>query len=370
MGSQQLPFGITSKYFDNFKGYFTFYGDNPNAPGIGDADLGGKFMYTLVNINYVASLMKKWRATNTKGDVYFVDLVKDILDGISKATGGYNEFRIVPDDDTRCVRILDDRRTVGPGQPIPDYTEIPILGKKSIVYNFNYTSKIAPNTAAMIVVAAQAQPYGVQGAENALAFSHLNKGLYNRLGTVRVDAANDLNQSANTNDNTIQKYIELRDFIRNIYDGTGGANALSTEEANEVLTQAESGSQNSDVLVKEALLKRTTDTYNEMIKLANGLQDVGEIAELTRVYNLSVARIESLPPQDLIGELSVERNDQGNIIIPSETQAIWVHNLFLGKSIFSEIRYKSPNLIEDTEIEEKWTSYARKQTGIPLGSFY
>ena len=232
MGSQQLPFGITSTYFDNIKSYFPFYGNNSSAPGIGDADLGGKFMYTLVNINYVANLMKKWRATNTKGDVYFIDLVKDILDGISKATGGYNEFRIVPDDDTQCIRILDDRR-IGAGGTISEYTEIPILGKKSIVYNFDYTSKISPNTAGMVVVAAQAQPYGVQGAENALAFSHLNKGLYNRLGTVRVDSANDSNQNASTNDNTVQRYVELRDFIEKIYDavGTGARSSTAAESA-------------------------------------------------------------------------------------------------------------------------------------------
>ena len=233
IGSQQLPFGITSKTFSAIQTSYPFYGSNDKSPELGNADLGGKFMYTLVNINWVAGILKKWRATDTKGNVYFVDLVKDILDGISKATGGYNEFRIVPDDDSRCVRILDDRRTTGPGpgQSIPTYTEIPVLGKKSIVYNFNYTSKISPNTAAMVVVAAQAQPYGVQGAENALAFSHLNKGLYNRLNTVTVDAATDLNKTANTDDDTEQRYIELRTYIENIYDGTGGAKTENEKKA-------------------------------------------------------------------------------------------------------------------------------------------
>jgi hypothetical protein len=75
----------------------------------------------------------------------------------------------------------------------------------------------------MIVVAAQAQPYGVQGAENALAFSHLNKGLYNRLDTVVVDSANDLNKNVSTDSTVEQRYIELRTYIKNIYDGVGGA---------------------------------------------------------------------------------------------------------------------------------------------------
>jgi hypothetical protein len=245
IGSQQLPFGITSKTFSAIQTYYPFYGSNDKSPELGNADLGGKFMYTLVNINWVAGILKKWRATDTKGNVYFIDLVKDILDGISKATGGYNEFRIVPDDDSRCVRILDDRRTVGPGQPIPTYTEIPVLGKKSIVYNFNYTSKISPNTAAMVVVAAQAQPYGVQGAENALAFSHLNKGLYNRLNTVTVDAATDLNKTANTNDDTEQRYIELRTYIENIYDGTGGAKTEDEKKAEADAKQQADTSYNS-----------------------------------------------------------------------------------------------------------------------------
>jgi hypothetical protein len=243
IGSNQLPFGITSTIFDEIQTNFPFF-DNDGT--------GGRFMYTLVNINWVASLMKKWRTSNTKGDVYFIDLVKDILDGISKATGGYNEFRIVPDDDTSCVRILDDRRTVGSGQLIPNYTEIPILGKKSIVYNFNYTSKISPNTAAMVVVAAQAQPYGVQGAENALAFSHLNKGLYNRLDTVVVDSANDLNKNVSTDSTVEQRYIELRTYIEEIYGGVGGAktdkeNAAAAEAAKQQTQQETNRVNNSRI---------------------------------------------------------------------------------------------------------------------------
>jgi hypothetical protein len=212
IGSAQLPFGITSQTFEDIKTNFNWF-DNDGT--------GGRFMWTLVNVDWVASILKKWRANDTKGNIYFVDLVKDILDGISKACGGYNEFRIVPDDDSRCVRILDDRRMTGPGFPVPEYTEIPVLGKKSIVYDFNYTSKIAPNTAAMIVVAAQAQPYGVQGAENALAFSHLNKGLYNRLDTVVVDSGTENNKNANPNSTVEQRYIELRTYIENIYSGQG-----------------------------------------------------------------------------------------------------------------------------------------------------
>jgi hypothetical protein len=361
IGSTQLPFGITSQTFEDIKANFNWFDDNGT---------GGRFMYTLVNINYVASLMKKWRATNTKGDVYFVDLVKDILDGISKATGGYNEFRIVPDDDTRCVRILDDRRTVGPGQPIPEYTEIPILGKKSIVYNFDYTSKISPNTAGMVVVAAQAQPYGVQGAENALAFSHLNKGLYNRLNTVTVDSATELNQSANTDNtnNTVQRYVELRDYIISIYDGEGGASALSEEEVTEEVTKAneasknkaaaESGTDIEDTKFKEIFrdyfLKAKSD-YKSFYSKFPALTP--EINEMERVLKEVERNIRNLSVDDIISDFDGISRDSNNKLSYSERALIRAVNELI------EDEYDSPNYT-DSDIETEWDNYYIRVTGL------
>jgi hypothetical protein len=372
IGSQQLPFGVTSKYFGNIYNTFPFYGDNFNAPGIGDANLGGKFMYTLVNINWVAGIMKKWRTNDTKGNIYFVDLVKDILDGISKATGGYNEYRIVPDDDSNCIRILDDRRTSGPGQSLSDnyYTEIPVLGKKSIVYNFNYTSKIAPNTAAMIVVAAQAQPYGVQGAENALAFSHLNKGLYNRLNTVRVDAATDANQNSNTNDDTIQRYVELRDFIENIYDGVG-TGARSSTAAESAERERELGvEQTADVRlqsvpkeqIKGLTIERLDRIYEDLRDEARGLEDKGELTALQNTYNTVKSNINSLDINALASAISKVStgifNESKNEVEFSDSAL----NNYLHDKLESD--YKSIFLIRDTAIEARWTQLANQQTGI------
>jgi len=376
IGSQQLPFGITSTYFSNIKSYFPFYGNNSSAPGIGNADLGGKFMYTLVNINWVTSLMKKWRTNNTKEDIYFVDLVKDILDGISKATGGYNEFRIVPDDDTQCIRILDGRRTVGPGQTVPTYTEIPILGKKSIVYNFDYTSKIAPNTAAMIVIAAQAQPYGVQGAENALAFSHLNKGLYNRLGTVRVDAANDLNQNVSTNDDTVQRYVELRDFIEKIYDGVGtGARSITDAESAE--KEKELGLEQYDIQttpntklqfipkenIKELALGRLLKIKEGLVDAARSLEDKGELNALLKAYEDAYKEISDADINTIARQISKEstgtfHESRPNVELTDSAFNTYIHNKL-------EDYYEAVNgeFSKDTVIEAAWTTLAYKQTG-------
>ena len=199
-------------------------------------DYGGRFMWTLVNINFITSTLAKYQKADSKGDVMFVDFLKDILDGISKACGGFNEFRIVPDDDTRCVRIFDDKRNTKPlaaGTASP-YTIIPVLGKKSLAYNFNYTSKIAPNMAAQITIAAQAQPEGV--GQEALSFSHLTKGLTNRLSPARSTSTSDENITASQEDtqSAEERYIELRTFIEKMYKASNtGDLAPSEEKANE-----------------------------------------------------------------------------------------------------------------------------------------
>lgn len=226
IASEKLPFGIDSTILDKLRTMYGFYDETTK-------DYGGKFMWTLVNINFITSTLAKYQKSDSKGDVMFVDFVQDILSGISKACGGFNEFRIVPDDDTRCVRIFDDKRTsspLKPGAPSP-YTVIPVLGKNSLAYNFSYTSKISPNMASQIVIAAQAQPAGL--GEEALAFSHLSNGLFNRLSPARSTSTSDENQLAVDNDtqSAEDRYVELRDFIENIYSAQNSGELTADEEA-------------------------------------------------------------------------------------------------------------------------------------------
>jgi hypothetical protein len=357
IGSEKLPFGITSDIFSSIQVTFPFYGDNKNSPGIGDADLGGKFMYTLVNIDWVASILKKWRTADQKGNVYFVDLVKDILEGISKATGGYNEFRIVPDDDSRCIRILDDRRVSSLTQTVPTYTQIPVLGLKSLAYNFNYTSKISPNTAAMVVIAAQAQPYGVQGAENALSFSHLNKGLYNRLDTITVDAATNNNATAKTNDSSNQRYIELRDFIEKLYDGVGTGALAETEIQQTEIQQNVFGDNLPPIIpkvnkdnFKDKLRGSLEAAINELKIIAqNSKEDASkEIAALDKAKAIILS---SPLANDFENYKTLEQSDQkdmAEINTPKSSMYAYI-------TLQLNANYDSPSsLFDDSPIEKLW----------------
>ena len=229
IASEKLPFDIDSTFLNTLRSIYPFYDETSQ-------DYGGKLMWTLVNVNFIASVLSKYQKSDNKGDVNFVDFIQDILNGISKACGGFNEFRIVPDDDTRCIRIFDDKRNLPPLKPgsVSPYTIIPVLGKDSLAYNFNYTSKISPNTATQIVIGAQAQPSNL--GEEALAFSYLAKGLQNRLSPYRVTSTSDKNQISIENETQISedRYKELKTFIENIY-----RSAFSETEIREEITLEE-----------------------------------------------------------------------------------------------------------------------------------
>jgi hypothetical protein len=224
IGTQTLPFNISSDMIKVIQSNFPFF--YPQQPSM------GRFMYTLLNVQYIAGVLKSNIKKNPKGDVYFVDFIQEILAGVSKATGGYNEFRVVPDDDTRCVRIFDDKRIVPPLKETENspYTIIPVMGKDSLAYSFNYTSRIPPNAATMIVISSQAEPTGANMPADALAFSKLRQGLTNRLASVRVDSTdNGADDKVETAEERAQaqkdednRFIELRDIIKGIYNGTGG----------------------------------------------------------------------------------------------------------------------------------------------------
>lgn len=375
IGSQGLPLKIDSDPFKDIQKYYPFYdATNPK--------LGGRFMWTLVNIDFVAKTLRKYASNDPKGNVNFVDFMQDILSSISKACGGFNEFRIVPDDDTRCIRIFDDRGIPGYNYETSKYTEIPVLGKNSLVYDFSYTSKISPQLATQTVIAAQAQVKGIQGSKDALAFSHLNKGLTNRLSPTRVESVTELNGD-NTFNETLSKYIELRDHLISIYSGVSYAIIVS-DEALDVIEKNFGVKDNKDGTkdvpkdkLKPLLIDYLQNVYGTFIsevekrklkeerisKKIKVKQEDGNEKEETINGEIKILFVALNNAQaDLANETSFDEyfylNDDGKTYVTTEDDLYrYVHKL-LEKKYSDLIGIKR----EDTPIEKAWTDIAKKQT--------
>jgi hypothetical protein len=370
IGSEGLPFGIESDVFSKIiQPNFPFY-DSSNP------DLGGRFMWTLVNIDFIAKTLRKYALSNSKGDVNFVDFAQDILTGISKACGGFNEFRIVPDDDTRCIRIFDDRTMPSFKYEESKFTTIPVLGKSSIVYNFNYTSKISPNTANQTVIAAQAQDKGIQGNKDALSFSHLNEGLENRLSPSRVDAVEDLNSNSPA-DSTLTKYIELRNLLEKIYVGEGVFLSEYNEDVNES-AKREFNVEGEELPTKfilnkndptkaKSILNSILDKLVEKLEKSKTKPSKEELANLaaskkavqTLISNgtLNVDNLKTLKA------FSEEYTDKGDIQFTLDEMNSYV-------AVFLDNNYESPNynsfgIPQDSEVEKEWQEILEKEGGGP-----
>jgi hypothetical protein len=370
IGSEGLPFGIESDLFSKeIQPNFPFYDGS-------DPDLGGRFMWTLVNIDFIVKTLRKYATSNSKGDVNFVDFAQDILTGISKACGGFNEFRIVPDDDTRCIRIFDDRTTTSFKYETSKFTTIPILGKSSIVYNFNYTSKISPNTANQTVIAAQAQDKGIQGNKDALSFSHLNEGLENRLSPSRVDAVEDLN-SNDISESKLNKYIELRNLLEKIYNGEGVFLSDYNEDVNES-AKREFNVEGEELPTKFILNKndptKVKSILNSVIdKLVEKLQKskIKPTKEELKALDDAKKAVKKLITEGkldinnlkTIKAFNEEYTDKGDIEFTLDEM-----NSYLAVSL--DNNYESPNynsigLPQDSDLEEEWQEILEKEGGGP-----
>jgi hypothetical protein len=123
--------------------------------------------------------------------------------------------------------------------------------------------------AQQIVIAAQAQPEGV--GEEALSFSHLTKGLINRLSPIIVSSTSEANN--NLEDEALsseQRFIESRNFIEAIYNalGTGVASeAESTTNFEEENTEPNADTKNPTIkgVTKDTAKKLLSDALTAVI---------------------------------------------------------------------------------------------------------
>ncbi len=182
------PFGlgaIPDLLFDNINSNSQFVNSYLNVSPE-EKDVRARVMHILININYITDTLRNQRGKDNKGDVFFSEFLTSLMDGISKALCGFNEFRIVVDDTNKCARIVDDNK-LSLQKELEDptqYTEIPLLGNKSIVYDYKFASKISPKMASMVTIAAQAQPSTL--GEDAFAISNLSRGLNDRIAVEKT----------------------------------------------------------------------------------------------------------------------------------------------------------------------------------------
>ena len=187
-----------------------------------EPQIRAKLMHILININYITDSLRAFRNSNDSGEVYFSEFLNNMLKEISKALGSFNDFRVIINDSSKCARLIDDNKSLSlkewenkNAEEFEQYTEIPLLGNKSLVYDFSFSSKISPNLASMITIAAQAEPATL--GKDSFAISNLSRGLQDRMITNRIPASSF--PQPNKFDN-IESIRLLDTHLKNIYQGS------------------------------------------------------------------------------------------------------------------------------------------------------
>ena len=162
--------------------------DPQNKGGVGGQQnkfFDGKIFNVLINIDFALNTLESIEKNKEDRVANLREYLQKILDGVNRALGKNNNFKIVSDECGLILRIIDENH-------IPDsieYMTLPPFGKESIVYDYSYSSKISKNLSAQIVIASQATGEDLKDlSEDVLSYFKLNGGISDRFSSVIKDA--------------------------------------------------------------------------------------------------------------------------------------------------------------------------------------
>tara|TARA_R110001632_G_scaffold167159_1_gene285623 strand:- start:747 stop:3194 length:2448 start_codon:yes stop_codon:yes gene_type:complete len=134
----------------------------------------GKLFNILVNIDFAYNTLISIQESKKDKEVMLRDYLEKILSGINIALGKNNSFKIVTDQSGMILRVIDENY-VPKIDKKEGYITLPSFGKKSIAYDYSYSSKISKNLSAQIVIASQSQGKNIKDfSEDALTYFELN----------------------------------------------------------------------------------------------------------------------------------------------------------------------------------------------------
>jgi hypothetical protein len=161
-------------------------------------DQVGKLMNIMVNIDNTASILDKNLDAN--GKVNLNKFLTSLFNEINDVLGNVNKLEPVFNTEENTLTIIDANNVPNADKTFPDEEKkkatmgvfnVYGIGSEAIpngsfVTNVDFQVQLPPNMAAMATISAQAN--GNIVGENATGLSKLNKGLLDRLITVKLDA--------------------------------------------------------------------------------------------------------------------------------------------------------------------------------------
>jgi len=157
----------------------------------------GYTMNIMVNIDKVLEILRKHESLSSTNEVYLHGFLTELMNEISEALGGVNEFNVGIDESTNTL-IIRDNQLLKPKNN-KDISIINTTGLNASVRDINVTTQLTPKLTSMIAIGAQAS--GTSIGIDASALSEYNRGLTDRI----FSRKNEDNKPSNNNEDEVAK---------------------------------------------------------------------------------------------------------------------------------------------------------------------
>jgi hypothetical protein len=172
---------LEGKKLANFnKNLFQFSSLNKVNNTLGNKSFEGKIFNVLVNLDFAINTLRNLSSNKKTTDVNLEEYLNTILEGINISLGQVNNLRIFFDDNSQCLRVIDEIVTEDIDRN--KLLIIPNYGIQSTTYDYSFQSKISPNLASQIVISTQAENSGglQEFSEDVLTYRKLNDDVEDR----------------------------------------------------------------------------------------------------------------------------------------------------------------------------------------------
>ena len=219
---------------------------NYNKPFYDNIIKAGRLNRILVNIDLLLNVYKDLKSSSNESGVVMTDYLKNVLNKISNALGGLNNFTLsTAGRDQNTLRIID---TYYFGQEKKDDTyQFDLLGLGSICKDVSIQSQIFQEQSTIVAIAAQSKA-NLGDVYNSTQV-YLNAGLEDRLALAKWQGSEIDPQTGDANDPFYIKLAQLMTYARSYLIGYTTQSDISG-----TIKVADNG-EDPHTLLKQALLR-------------------------------------------------------------------------------------------------------------------
>jgi hypothetical protein len=192
----------------------------------GEASYVGYFLNTLVNIDYILDLCKKFGKEDESESVYLKPFLQQLISDMGKSLGDINFFRLAYNDQSNCMYITDDQvRPLQAGEsyiPLTDTTafettsELPVFGKYSIAKSLSIKTEVNSKLSNMLAISANSKSKSTAG-KDATPFGVYNANFIDRYKKQALEIAD---ENGIKTSNEISNALFFNAFVKSIFSST------------------------------------------------------------------------------------------------------------------------------------------------------